>query len=59
MAGMAALVDIRSIRRIKCEPKECVYKRLVNKLIVTVPRVQSSKCELLWIKVSRLLNEKW
>ena len=24
---------------------------------VTVPRVQSSKCELLWIKVSRLLNE--
>jgi hypothetical protein len=24
-----------------------------------LPKVQSSKCELLWIKVSRLLNEKW
>ena len=35
MAGMAALVDMSSLRRIKCEPKECMYKRLVNKLIVT------------------------
>ena len=35
----------------------CVQKDLVNKLIVTKPGVQSSKCELLWIKVSLCVNE--
>ena len=36
----------------------CVQKDLVgNKLIVTNLRVQSSKCELLWIKVGLCVYE--
>jgi hypothetical protein len=36
----------------------CVQKDLVgNKLIVTNLRVQSSKCELLWIKVGLCVEE--